>query len=127
MPGNFGVVADALVIKVTAGLDAPERCNQAFTVAATACASGVPVELWLTGEAAWFALPGRASELVLDQAVPLPDLLSTVVQAGKVVVCTQCAGRRGINPDDVIPGVTVAGATRFVESVLRDGTASLIY
>jgi predicted peroxiredoxin len=125
--GTFRLVADALVIKVTAGLDAPERCNQAFTVAATACAAGVRVELWLTGEAAWFALPGRASELVLPHAAPLPDLLATVVEAGRVVVCTQCAGRRGINPEDLIPGVTIAGAPSFVESVLRDGTASLVY
>jgi predicted peroxiredoxin len=124
MPGYLRLVADALVIKVTAGLDAPERCNQAFTVAATACAAGVSVELWLTGEAAWFALPGRASELVLPQAAPLPDLLAAVVESGRVVVCTQCAGRRGISPDDVIPGVTIAGAPSFVESVLRDGTAS---
>jgi predicted peroxiredoxin len=120
-------VADALVIKVTAGLDAPERCNQAFTVAATACAAGVPVELWLTGEAAWFALPGRAQELVLDQAAPLADLLAAVVASGRVVVCTQCAGRRGINPDNLIPGVEIAGAPSFLESVLRDGTASLVY
>jgi predicted peroxiredoxin len=120
-------VADALVIKVTAGLDAPERCNQAFTVAATALASGVPVELWLTGEAAWFALPGRASELVLEFAAPLPTLLSSIIEAGKVVVCTQCAGRRGITPDDVLPGVTIAGAPSFVEAIMRDGTASLVY
>src|ERR1700721_1910542 len=51
----------SLVVKVTAGKDDPERCNQAFTVAATAAASGVPVSLWLTGEAAWFALPGRGA------------------------------------------------------------------
>jgi predicted peroxiredoxin len=121
------LVADALVIKVTAGLDAPERCNQAFTVAATACAAGVPVELWLTGEAAWFALPGRAAELVLEYAAPLPDLLAAVVDAGRVVVCTQCAGRRGINPDDVISGVRIAGASAFIESVMRDGTTSLVY
>jgi len=120
-------VADTLVIKVTAGLDAPERCNQAFTVAATACAAGVRVELWLTGEAAWFALPGRASELVLPQAAPLSDLLAAVIAAGKVVVCTQCAGRRGIDADDLIPGVTIGGAPTFVEAVLRDGTASLVY
>jgi predicted peroxiredoxin len=120
-------VADALVIKVTAGLDAPERCNQAFTVAATACAAGVAVELWLTGEAAWFALPGRASELVLEYAAPLPDLLAVVIESGRVVVCTQCAGRRGINPEDVIPGVAIAGASKFIESVMRDGTASLVY
>jgi predicted peroxiredoxin len=127
MGGNVRGVADALVIKVTAGLDAPERCNQAFTVAATACAAGVPVELWLTGEAAWFALPGRADELVLHQATPLPELLSAVLAAGSVTLCTQCAGRRGIGPDDVLPGVRIAGATTFVESVLRDGVASLVY
>ncbi len=50
----------SLVVKVTAGMDAPERCSQAFTVAAVGVASGVPVSLWLTGESAWYALPGRA-------------------------------------------------------------------
>ena len=42
-------MARTLVIKATAGKDDPERCNQAFTVAAAAVASGVPVSLWLTG------------------------------------------------------------------------------
>ena len=56
------------MIKVTAGANEPERCNQAFTVAATAVASGVPVSLWLTGEAAWFALPGRADGFSLPLA-----------------------------------------------------------
>ena len=46
----------SLVVKTTAGADAPERCAQAFTVAATAVAAGVDVSLWLTGEAAWFAV-----------------------------------------------------------------------
>ena len=50
----------SLVVKVTAGKDDQERCNQAFTVAAAAVASGVRVSLWLTGESAWFGLPGRA-------------------------------------------------------------------
>ena len=120
-------MADALVVKVTAGLDAPERCNQGFTVAATALAAGAPVELWLTGEAAWFALPGRAAELDLEHATPLPDLLAAVLDAGAVTVCTQCAARRGIGPDDVLPGVRIAGAASFVEAVLRPGTAALVY
>ena len=55
-------MARTLVVKATAGTDAPERCAQAFTVAATAVAAGVSVSLWLTGESAWFALPGRAAE-----------------------------------------------------------------
>ena len=57
-----------LVVKVTAGAEAPERLSQAVTVAATAVASGVPVSLWLTGEASWLAVPGRAEEITLPRA-----------------------------------------------------------
>jgi predicted peroxiredoxin len=87
----------------------------------------VPVELWLTGESAWFALPGRAAEFSLEQAAPLPDLLETVLSAGTVIVCTQCAARRGITADAVLPGITIRGSASFVESVLRDGTQALVY
>jgi predicted peroxiredoxin len=116
-----------LAIKATAGLDAPERANQAFTVAAAAVAAGVPVDLWLTGESAWFALPGRAADLVLEHAAPLPELLDLVLGGGTVTVCTQCAARRGITADDVLPGVRIAGAAAFVELVLTDGVRSLVY
>jgi predicted peroxiredoxin len=116
-----------LVVKATAGLDAPERCNQAFTVAATAATSGADVSLWLTGESAWFALPGRAAELVLEHAAALPDLLDAVLGAGSVTVCTQCAARRGIGPDDVLDGVRIAGAASFVEEVLAPGVQALVY
>jgi predicted peroxiredoxin len=120
-------MADTLAIKVTAGLDAPERCNQAFTVAATACAAGARVELWLTGESAWFALPGRAADLDLPHAAPLADLLGAVLAAGTVTVCTQCAARRSITADDVLPGIRIAGAATFVELVLTDGVQALVY
>ena len=92
----------SLVIKVTAGKDDPERCNQAFTVAAAAVASGVSVSLWLTGESAWFGLPGRAGDFSLPHAAPLADLLAGVLAAGSVTVCTQCAARRNIEADDLI-------------------------
>ncbi|MBW8485318.1 DsrE family protein [Actinomadura parmotrematis] len=120
-------MASSLVIKVTAGADAPERCNQAFTVAAAAVASGVPVSLWLTGESAWFALPGRAAEFDLAHATPLPDLLDILLSAGRVTLCTQCAARRNIGPDDVLDGVRIAGAPTFVEEILTDGTQALVY
>jgi predicted peroxiredoxin len=116
-----------LVIKVTAGADDPERCNQAFTVAATALASGVGVSLWLTGEAAWFALPGRASEFKLPHAAPLEDLLDAVLGAGTVTVCTQCAARRSISSDDVLPGVRIAGAPTFVDEITSPGVQALVY
>ena len=115
------------MVKVTAGSDAPERCSQAFTVAATAVAAGVPTSLWLTGESAWFALPGRAEAFELPHAAPLADLLHAVLAAGSVTLCTQCAARRDIGPEDVLPGVRMAGASTFVEEALAPDAQALVY
>jgi predicted peroxiredoxin len=120
-------MARLLVVKATAGADAPERCSQAFTVASTAAASGVDVSFWLTGESTWFALPGRAAEFQLPHAAPLPDLLDILVESGQVTACTQCAARRGIGPDDVIKGIRIAGAAVFVEEIMSDGAQALVY
>lgn len=117
----------SLVVKTTSGADRPEACNQAFTVAATAVAAGAEVSLWLTGEAAWLALPGRTADVALEHAAPLADLLDTVLAGGTVTVCTQCATRRGIDPGDVVPGVRVAGSATFVEEVLRTHAQALVY
>ena len=116
-----------LVVKTTAGADAPERCSQAFTVASIAAASGVEVELWLTGESAWLALPGRAAEFELAESAPLDELLDGILAGGRVFVCTQCAARRGITEADLIEGVTIAGAATFVASTLQESTQALVY
>jgi len=42
-------------------------------------------------------------------------------------LCTQCAARRGITADDVLPGVRIAGAQTFVEEVLSDDAQALVY
>lgn len=120
-------MAHTVVVKVTAGSDAPERCSQAFTVAATAVANGASVSLWLTGESAWFAVPGRAAEFDLPHAAPLPELLEAVLTGGSVTLCTQCAARRDISPDGILPGVRIAGAATFVEEILADGAQALVY
>ncbi|MDQ0375668.1 DsrE family protein [Cellulomonas humilata] len=116
-----------LVIKTTSGTERPEATNQAFTVAAAAVAAGADVSLWLTGESAWFALPGRAADLVLEHATPLGELLDLVLEGGRVTVCTQCAARRGIGPEHVLPGVRIAGAAVFVEESLAERAQALVY
>lgn len=120
-------MARSLVVKATAGADAPERCSQAFTVAAVAVAAGVPTSLWLTGDSAWYALPGRAERFRLPEAAPLAELLATVLAGGTVTLCTQCAARRGIGPADLLPGVRIAGASAFVEEAMADGAQALVY
>ncbi|MBS2962303.1 DsrE family protein [Actinocrinis puniceicyclus] len=120
-------MAKKLVIKVTAGQDAPERCSQAFTVAAVGVASGAQVSLWLTGQSAWFALPGRAAQFELPHSAPLEDLLAAVLESGTVTLCSQCAARRDITEQDVRPGVRIAGAQLFVQEVLADDVQALVY
>ena len=120
-------MARLLVVKATAGADAPERCSQAFTVASTAAASGIEVSFWLTGESTWFALPGRAAEFQLPHAAPLAELLGILLDMGHVTACTQCAARRNITPDDVLAGVRIAGAPLFVEEIMTDGAQALVY
>jgi predicted peroxiredoxin len=121
------MASGSLVIKLTAGKNEPERANQAFNVGATAIASGVPVSLWLTGEASWLALPGQAEQIRLPYATPLDDLLSAILAAGTVTICTQCAARREITENDLITGVRIAGATTFVAEVMADGAKPLVY
>ncbi len=120
-------MARSLVVKATAGADSPERCSQAFTVAATAAASGVTTSLWLTGEAVWLAVPGRAAEFSLALSPDLSSLLETLLEEGTVTVCTQCAARRDLSADDLVAGVQVRGAAAFVAEVLEDGVQALVY
>lgn len=116
-----------LVVKVTCGADDAERANQGFTVAAAAVASGASVSLWLTGDAAFLAVPGRAGELTLPHATPVADLLAVVLAAGAVTVCSQCAVRRGLTQDDLLEGVRIAGAAAFAEEILGDGVQAIVY
>ena len=117
----------SLVITCTAGVEDPERCNQAFTVAAAAVAAGAEVSLWLTGEAAWFGVPGRAEEFHLELAGSLADARDLVADQGRLVICSQCAARRGITESDLVPGAHIAGATSFAEEILQEGVQALVY
>lgn len=119
--------ARSLVVKLTCGTEAPERLSQAFTVAATAVASGVSVSLWLTGEAAWLATPGRAESFELPDAAPLTDLRALVLDGGRLTVCTQCAARRGLTEGDLVDGAQIRGSAAFVEEVMAPGAQALVY
>lgn len=115
-----------LVVKVTCGADDPERSNQGLTVAATALSAGVRVSLWLTGEGAWLGVAGREG-FALPHAAPAVDLVATLAAGAQVTVCTQCAVRRDIGEQDLLPGVRIAGASAYVEEVLAPDAQALVY
>lgn len=116
-----------LVVKCTAGAEDAERCAQAFTVAATAIAAGAQVSLWLTGDAVWLAVPGRAEAFALPHSAALAELRDTVIAAGRLTVCTQCAARRDLEVGDLTPGVMIRGSASFVDECLGANTQALVY
>ena len=117
----------SLVVKITCGAEAAERANQAWTVAAMALAAGAEVTVWLTGEAVWFAVPGRQPDLALPHATAVADLVETVRGGGQIRVCSQCAARRELVETDLIPAARIAGAAQFVETILVLQTQALVY
>jgi predicted peroxiredoxin len=121
------VHARPLIIKLTAGVESPEKLSQAFTVAATAVASGAQVSLWLTGESSWLAVPGRAEAFSLPQTAELADLRDVVLAGGRLTVCSQCAARRDLTEADLLPGAEVRGSASFVEEILADAAQAIVY
>jgi predicted peroxiredoxin len=120
-------VSRSLVVKVTVGPERLEALSQALTVAATALASGVSVSVWLTGDATFLATPGYAEGLTLPHAAPFADLRDALLASSAVTVCTQCAARRGLQPEGMLPGARIAGAATLVEEVLSEGAQALVY
>jgi predicted peroxiredoxin len=117
----------SLLIKITCGAEAAERANQAWTVAAMGVAAGAKVSVWLTGEAVWFAVPGRQPDLELRYATPVLELIEAVRTGGTITVCTQCAARRELVVEDLVESATIQGAASFVEAALADNVQALVY
>ncbi len=121
------MTARALLIKITCGAEAAERANQAWTVAAMGVTAGASVSVWLTGEAVWFAVPGRQPDLELPHATPVAELIEVVRLGGSITVCTQCAARRELVVQDLVESATIQGAASFVEAALADNVQALVY
>jgi len=117
---------DRLVIKCTWGLERPETLFQAFTVAATAASSGREVSLWLTGDAVWHAV-AATPDAELAHSPNLSVLRDTILATGIVTVCAQCAARRDLTVEDLVPGARIAGAATFVEESTAPNTTALVY
>ncbi|MBP7971572.1 MAG: DsrE family protein [Candidatus Nanopelagicales bacterium] len=116
-----------LVVKLTVGDSEPERCSQAFSVAAAAIAAGADASVWLTGDAVGFAKPGFAEGFTLADSTSMTQLRDLVMADGLLTVCTQCAQRRSLTAADFLPAVRIAGSAAFVEECLIDGTQALVY
>lgn len=115
-----------LVVMVTRGTD-HELSSVAFTIACGGITSGMKVYAFLVS-AGVDLVRRKAVDLTL---VPPLDPLKTLIddflaRGGTIWACPPCVKARGYTQDDLMPGVTIQGASAMHER-LKAGAASLSF
>ncbi len=118
---------NGLVINLTHSVDDPDRTSVAMVVAGAAVASGQTTSVFVSSEGTRLAQKGVADDLHEEGFAPLGELVSMFVEAGGTfLVCSPCAKKRGIEPDQLIEGASIVGGATLV-ALLADGAGSLSY
>jgi predicted peroxiredoxin len=116
-----------LVIVISRGLD-DERASVAWSIANTAVASEMDVTVFLVSAGADWVRKGAATAAHLNPLdPPMGEMIETVMAGGaSVLVCPPCAKVRGYGEEDLLAGVTIAGAPAMLEKV-KQGAATLSF
>ena len=115
-----------LVFLMTRGAD-HELSSVAFTIACGGLTSGLKVCAFLTSSAVDMV---RRRSVEMTHVPPL-DPLKTLMEdfmarGGTLIACPPCVKARGYTQEDLIEGVTIAGASAIHER-LKAGAASLSF
>jgi predicted peroxiredoxin len=116
-----------LVIVITRGLD-DERSSVAWSIANAGIASDFEVTVFLAASGVDWVRKGAADVAHLNPVdPPLRELIGNLMSnSGTVLVCPPCAKVRGYSEEDLINGVTIAGAPAMLE-VVKQGAATLSF
>jgi len=116
-----------LVIVISRGMD-DERSSVAWSIANAAVASAMELTVFLVASGVDWVRKGGASTARLNPLdPPIGEMIANVMSNGAtILVCPPCAKVRGYEADDLIEGVTVAGAPAMLERV-RDGASTLSF
>jgi predicted peroxiredoxin len=115
-----------LVVLVTRGTD-HELSSVAFTVACGGITSGMKVYAFLVSSGVDLV---RRKAVDITHVPPLDPLKSLIddflARGGTIWACPPCVKARSYTQDDLIPGVTIQGASAMHER-LKAGAASLSF
>lgn len=89
-----------------------ERATIAFVLAVSASKTG-EAAMFVTAEAAELCVKGYADGLVAEGHEPLAKLITQFFDnGGKIWLCPVCVRAKGIDENELLDGVEVAGAPR---------------
>jgi len=115
-----------LVIVITNGFD-DERSSVAWSIANAGIASDLQVTVFLAAAGVDWVRKGAAEARLNPLDPPMKDMIANLMSnGGSVLVCPPCAKVRGYSKDELIDGVTIAGAPAMLE-VVKQGAATLSF
>lgn len=117
----------SIVVSVASSHDNPDRATVAWVIANASVASGQDTAVFLSCDGAWIGKKGEAEKIAEDGFAPLIDLVTGYLEAGgRVLVCSPCAKKRGIEPGDLLDGAEIVGGATLV-GLLADGAQCVSY
>jgi predicted peroxiredoxin len=120
-------MSNRFCVTLTCAKDDTDRATVAFVIAGAAAASEKETVVFLTIEGVRLAEAGYADDIHEEGFAPLWDLMSSFLAAdGKILVCSPCFKKRGLDESKVIDGATIVGGAKLVE-FLGGGTPCLSF
>lgn len=112
------------LINVQDGINNLERATIAMVLATTASKDS-DAALFVTSDATNMFVKGAVNGLAADGHEPIADLMSQFMgNGGKVWVCPICVKTKGIQADELVDGVEIAGAPKTM-AYLQSGAMLL--
>lgn len=99
------------------GTDNLERATIAF-ILATSASKTCETAVFLSSDATGLCVRGALDGQVAEGYEPIADLVAQYqANGGQIWVCPVCVRVKGLKPDDLLPGVEVAGAPRTMDYI----------
>lgn len=115
-----------LIVVITHGTE-HELSSVALTIANGGISAGLGVSIFLTSSGVDLV---RRRAIELTHVAPLDPLAALVTdflrRGGTIWACTPCVRARGYEPDDLIEGVVIAGASGM-HQLIAAGAATLSF
>lgn len=118
-------MSDKFLVNCTYGYNDPERATVAFILAFT-CSKTNETAVFITSDATELFLKDERREVQAIGYEPLYDLIDGfIANGGKVWICPACCRAKGVEADDLMPGVEIAGAPKTM-AYLAGGAKTLV-
>lgn len=115
-----------LLVLMTKGVD-HELSSVGFTIANGGMTAGLRVSIFLTSAAVDLVRKRAVESTQVNPLEPLKALVDDFVRRGGTLwACTPCVKARGYTQEDLIEGVTIAGASVMHERI-KAGAATLSF